>query len=247
LADLDIFDVEDIPDDFKMTKPQKELFYVQKTKLPVIKEENIKKALDELKYPLYFLDYETISKPVPLLDGHKPNQQIAFQYSLHILEKNGQLKHFEYLAEDFENATKNLARSLRENIGDVGSVIVWNQGFEKGRNKEMAEIHPEYRDFLLNLNNRVFDLMLIFKKDYFHPDFKGSASIKKVLPVMCPGFSYDDLEIQNGTMAMDIWDKMIFGNKTEQEKEEIKNNLLEYCKLDTLAMVEIFKKLNHEK
>lgn len=246
LIDKNVFDVEEIPDDFSLTKAQKEKVDLQKTGLPKINQEKINQTLDSLQFPLYFLDYETFGKAVPILDGYKPNQQMVFQYSLHILEKNGELKHFEFLANDLKNATKKLVKSMRGNIGPTGSVIVWNEGFEKGRNKELMELHPEHKDFLEDLNSRIFDLMLIFKKYYLHPEFKGSASIKKVLPILVPELSYKDLEVQDGTMAMDVWGKTIFGNLEEYKKEEIRNNLLKYCELDTLAMVKIFEKLKNQ-
>jgi hypothetical protein len=172
---------------------------------------------------------------------------MVFQYSLHVLGEDGELKHFEFLAKDLKSATKDLLKSMRENIGPVGSVVVWNESFEKGKNKELMELHPEHRDFLENLNERVFDLMVVFKKYYLSPDFYGSASIKKVLPVMCPGFSYSDLEVQDGTMAMDAWGKTIFEDLAESEVNEIRQNLLKYCELDTLAMVKIFEKLKNGK
>ena len=132
---------------------------------------------------------------------------------------------------------------LKDNIGDVGSVIVWFESFEKSRNLELAELHPEHKEFLEELNGRVFDLMKIFKKDYLHPDFHGSASIKNVLPVFLPELSYKSLDIQNGTMALSEWEKMIKGDMSPDDVEKTKENLLKYCERDTLAMVEIYKKL----
>jgi len=243
LVDEDVFDVKEIPEDFSLTKIQKVKVDLQKTGLPKINQKKINRIFEDLQFPLYFLDYETFGKAIPLLEGYKPNQQVVFQYSLHILEKDGGLKHFEFLAENLEDATKNLLKSMQKNIGPVGNVVVWNESFEKGKNKELMELHPEYKDFLEAVNNRVFDLMVIFKKHYLSPDFYGSASIKKVLPVLVPELSYKSLEVQDGTMAMDVWGKIIFGNLEAEEKQKIRKNLLKYCKLDTLAMVEIFKKL----
>jgi len=243
LIDDDIFDIKDIPDDFDLTDPQKDKVTLQKTGRPMIDKLAIVETLSGLQYPVYFLDYETYASPIPLLDGYKTNQNIVFQYSLHKLNEDGTLDHFEYLADDLEHATSELLKSLKENIGPTGSVLVWYEIFEKGRNKELAELHPEYREFMEDVNNRVFDLMKVFKKDYLHPDFQGSASIKKVLPVMLPELSYKGLDIQNGTMALSEWEKMINDGLDEDEREEIRKNLLAYCKLDTLAMVEIFNKL----
>ncbi len=240
LINESIFDIVDIPESFKLTDRQEEQVMLQKTHTPLINRVGIEETLSRLKFPLYFLDYETFGKPIPLLDGYNTYQQIVFQFSLHVLEEDGTLKHFEYLAEDLDNATNGLVKALKENIGPVGSVIVWYESFEKGRNKELAKLHPEYAEFFEDVNSRVFDLMKVFKKDYLHPDFLGSASIKNVLPVLLPELSYKELDIQNGTMALTEWERMLAEYTMDVDKEDIKKNLLKYCKLDTFAMVKIY-------
>jgi hypothetical protein len=180
---------------------------------------------------------------VPPLDGYKTNQHLVFQYSLHRLDKDGNLEHFEYLAEKPENATGGLIKALKEALGPTGSVLVWHDTFEKGRNKELGKLHPEMKDFFEDLNARIYDLKKVFQRDYLHPLFKGSASIKRVLPVLLPHLSYKDLDVQDGTMAMTEWERSISEEVSKQEKEKIRENLLEYCKLDTFAMVEIYRLL----
>ncbi len=113
LINDNIFDIKDIPDDFKVTENQKIKIDLQKTGIPKIDEDKIHKTLGGLEYPLYFLDYETYGNSVPLLDGYKPNQQIVFQYSLHVLNKDGNMKHFEYLADELDTATIKLLKSLK--------------------------------------------------------------------------------------------------------------------------------------
>lgn len=243
LVNDDIFDPKDIPSSFKLTEPQKIKVDLQKIGKPVIDVVNIRETLGELQYPLYFLDYETLLKPIPQLDGYNPNSQIVFQYSLHIMQENGEIEHREYLASDLANSTSELVKSLKKDIGDKGSVLVWYEPFEKTRNKELGKLHPEYELFFNDINNRVFDLMKIFKKDYLMPEFKGSASIKKVLPVLVPELSYKELEVQDGTMAMSVWEKML-ETDDGQERQKLRKSLLDYCKLDTWAMVKIFKIIN---
>lgn len=211
----------------------------------IIEKENIKSLLSSLEYPLYFLDYETYNPAVPIFDGFRPWQQIPFQYSLHILEvPGGQIRHIEFLSDNGTNPIKSLAESLKENIGPKGSVIVWSKAFEKGRNKEMGEMMPEYFDFFEDINNRVFDLMEFFSKGYYvDAEFCNSASIKKVLPVLIPALSYKELGIQEGGTASISWFNMINEKTPKEQKEKIKRDLLKYCKRDTEAMIEILKKL----
>ena len=240
-----ILNIEDIPDHFDLTDIQGDKVSLQKLNKPIIGKESIEQTLSELVFPIYFLDYETYGSPVPLLNGYKANQQVVFQVSLHVLQEDGTLNHFEYLAGKLEGATRELLDTLKTNIGSVGSIVVWYESFEKGKNAELAELHPEDKTFIEDLNSRIFDLMKVFKKDYAHPDFKGSASIKAVLPVLVPELSYKTLDVQDGTMALSEWEKMIKGNIPDADIEKTKNNLLKYCALDTLAMVEIYKKLKN--
>lgn len=244
LIDDLILNITDIPEDFKLSANQMTQVEIEKSQKPIIEIENIKQTLDELEYPLIFLDYETYVSAIPKVDGFEPHQHIPFQVSVHILEFDRQLKHYEYLADNIENAPVELVEFLQNTIPTRGHLISWHASFENTRNKEIAKIYPQYSEFLLSLNDRTFDLETIFKDDYRHPGFKGRTSIKKVLPVLCPQFSYKDLEIQNGTEAMEGWGRTIFDeNLDDTERARIQKSLLKYCEMDTKAMVKIFKHL----
>jgi len=170
---------------------------------------------------------------------------MTFQFSLHVQEApNSPLKHFAYLAKDWEDPSLGLAAELKKLIGPTGSVIAWNMGFEKGCNSEMSERYPQFLDFFEDINNRMFDLMQVFKKGYYvHKDFHGSASIKKVLPVIVPELSYNALAIHEGGTASNRWGDMIKPETSKEVKIETYDNLLKYCELDTLAMVKILDEL----
>lgn len=209
---------------------------------PTIDKPAIKQFLDELQYPLYFLDYETMSGLIPYFDGHRPYQQVPFQYSLHILESpDAELTQKEYLHRDNSDPSQPLTEQLLKDIGTTGSVIVWFEGFEKARNSELGEMLPEHKEAMEAINDRVVDLMIPFKlKWYDDPRFNGSASIKQVLPVLCPHLSYKELGIQEGGSAQRLWMEAILDEKRADQKDQILADLIEYCKLDTLAMVEIY-------
>ncbi|MBK8451698.1 MAG: DUF2779 domain-containing protein [Saprospiraceae bacterium] len=211
----------------------------------MIHKAEIQSTLQKLNYPLYFLDYETLSTAIPIYDGTKPYQQIPFQYSLHMIKEPGaNTEHHEFLNMERTNPMESLSRQLRSDIGDKGTVIVWNKKFEGMCNKGLAEAVPGLSPFLVGINERFFDLMEIFSKRMFvHKDFKGSSSIKKILPVLVPELSYKELAIGDGGTATTSWKRMVFEMENELEKIMIKSHLLEYCKLDTVAMVEIFRKI----
>jgi hypothetical protein len=248
LIDGDIHNVHDVPDELKLSTPQRNQVNVSKSKEPIIDKASIKKLLNELEFPLYFLDYETVSSALPMFYGCTPFQQIPFQYSLHVLKTpDGELEHYDYLGtSNSEAPMSDLLASLQSHIGDTGSVLVWYKVFEKGRNSEMAKAYPEHADFLNNVNERIFDLMEVFSKQhYVHQGFKGSSSIKYVLPVIVPEFSYKEMEIQNGLVASIRWYDSVMGVVGEEQAKENYEALLKYCCLDTLAMVKIYDYLAH--
>lgn len=211
----------------------------------VINKQEIQHFLGELQYPLYFFDYETMQGLVPYFDGQRPYQQIPFQYSLHIIrEPGGEIEHKEYLHRDNSNPAPKVAARIVEDLGNAGSVVTWNMNFEKSVNTDLGRMYPEYAEQIAAINKRVVDLMTPFKaKWYDDPRCDGSASIKKVLPVLCPELSYKDLGIQDGNSAQRLWMEAILDEKRAAQKEQILADLIEYCKMDTWAMVEIYKKL----
>jgi Domain of unknown function(DUF2779) len=207
--------------------------------LPKLKDE-----LSIIEFPLYFIDYETYNPAIPYLSGYRAYDQIPFQWSLHVLTEQGDLSHFEFIETLITDPAPSFIEKLQKLTSNKGSLMVWNKSFEASRNKRIGEIYPEYSSFCEDMNSRMFDLMDIFKNQiYDHPKFKGSYSIKNVLPILSPDLSYKNLMIQNGAAAMVGWKDMIFGNKSESEKNIIRKNLLKYCEQDTFAMVRIYQEL----
>lgn len=254
LIDLGRFHLHEVPEDMELSVHQRNQIDSHVLDRVLINQGEIKKELENLVYPIYFVDYETFPSAIPMFNGFSPYQQIPFQYSLYVLESMGaKLKHFEFLHDKATDPSKAFAESLRKNIGSVGNVIVWNKGFECTINKHIAERVPEAADFIADLNSRVYDLMDIFtKQHYVHKDFKGSVSIKKVLPVLAPELSYKELAIQEGGTAASSWLKLVspviaIRQPAEKQsyinKAQLKKDMLEYCKMDTLAMVRILEEL----
>lgn len=245
LEDIGVTELNQIPEDFLLSPKLQSLVESSRRNERILNKEAISQFLGTLQYPLYFLDYETFAGVVPAFDGLRPYQQVPFQYSLHILESpDAELQHKEYLHTENTLSVEPLLKQLAQDIGPDGSVIVWFQTFEKGRNIEMAAMEPNYNNFLYNLNDRVVDLMIPFSEGWFiDKGFRASASIKDVLPVLVPDLSYKELNIRGGNTAQRIWMETVQGGKHQNRKEEILNDLRKYCELDTLAMVEIWKVL----
>lgn len=247
LEDRNIAEIKDIPDEMRMSVRQAGFVELVQQRKRHIDENQIRSFLNELTFPLYFLDYETFSNAVPAFDGVRPYQQVPFQYSLHVFSApDAELEHRGYLHADPSLPVPALAEQLQKDIGETGSVIVWYAPFEMGRNGEMGRMLPEHKDFFEQLNARVVDLMEPFKKGWFtDAAFLGSASIKNVLPVLVPELGYKDLQIQDGGMAQRAWMKRYIEGDNSGSEEQLLQSLNAYCALDTLAMVRIHEVLRN--
>ena len=232
--------LNDIPDDFKLNTSQQIQVTAHKTGEPVIEE-----FLDQIEYPLYFMDFETFQSAVPEYDGTRPYQQIPFQYSVHRLDaQEAELVHFEWLGESGTDPRKDFIENLLGVMGNTGSVVTYNSSFEKGRLCELAIRFPRKAKTIESLQERIIDLMSPFRsKHYYLPIMKGSYSIKQVLPALVPELSYDDLEIGNGGLASFTYYQLQY-EKEVAVVEKTREALLRYCELDTLAMAKILEKLD---
>lgn len=242
LEDQGISTIEEIPADIKLSTKQSWQRETANSGQPIVHQERIKHFLDSLTYPLYFLDYETLGSVIPPFDRMRPYQQLPFQYSLHVIPSPDVTPiHTEFLHTENSNPAPALISQLKEDIGPTGTVLTWNQSFEMGCHDTMAAMFPEHADFLHGINDRVQDLMLPFFNGWYNDArFGASASIKKVLPVLVPELSYDDLNIHEGASAQAIWMETALEGKNADQKQQIMRDMREYCKLDTLAMVEIY-------
>ena len=237
--------IEDIPSGFAMTTNQKLAVETFKSQETFIDKEKIKEFVDTLSYPVYHLDFETFQQSIPEYKGISPYQQIPFQYSIHIEQKDGTVTHKEYLSLDGIDPREEIAKRLVEDIPSDVTVLAYNMSFEKGVIKKLSDLYPIFSRQLLSINENMKDLMVPFQKKYYvKPDMNGSYSIKYVLPALVPEFAkaYKELDgVQNGTQAMNAFANM--SKMNEHEKKKMRTSLIEYCKLDTLAMVKILNKL----
>lgn len=210
----------------------------------VIDKKGIKEFLDTFYYPLYFLDFETFRHAIPPFDGLRPYEHIPFQYSLHCLEdEDAEPRHYEFLAKEGVDQREELIKGLVSTIPDDACVIVYNATFELGVLNNLGEHFPRYREKLMNIRDNIVDLMLPFqRRHYYTKEMKGSYSLKYVLPALLPELSHKDLAISDGQEASIIF-STLHSIENKEEVERIKKDLLEYCKLDTFAMVMMLKEL----
>ncbi|MGA2610709.1 MAG: DUF2779 domain-containing protein [Terriglobia bacterium] len=243
LVALGIESIGDIPKDFPLTDRQKRAWECAKAGRPWFGK-GLKEALAGLRYPLYFMDFETLGVALPRYAGISPYDQIPFQWSVHLQRKPGaDLEHYEFLADDANDPRLEFVNSLCPVLGKKGSVVAYNSGFESGCLESLAQWFPNYRDEITNIQKRLWDLLPVMRAHVYHSAFRGSFSLKSVLPALVPEMSYDGMEVAEGSDAGPAWEKMIHGEVDSAERKRLHEALLTYCRQDTLAMVRLLEVL----
>lgn len=232
----------------KLNKRQLQQVTHQLEDIPAyIDQDGIRKFLQTLSYPIYFLDFETMQCVVPPFPDSKPYQQIPFQYSVHYVETpGGEILHKEFLAEAGSDPRYALAQSLCRDIPENACVVAYNKSFECGRIKELAKQFPDLSDYLMHMQSDIKDLIEPFQSGYVYNRAMGASfSIKSVLPALFPDdarLNYHHLTgVQNGKDAMDMFPKL--PDMSPEEQQIARKELLAYCELDTWAMVKIWQAL----
>jgi hypothetical protein len=241
----EILAIADLPPGFSLTANQRTYVDSVLSSQPFVDAAAIAASLAELAYPIHFFDFEAQNPAIPRFIGLKPYEQFPFQYSCHILHQDGRVEHREYLHTDRSDPRPGLLAAVAIDIAPTGSIIVYHQSFEASLLQKLAQSFPEYAEHLESIVTRLWDLEDIFKAHYKHPAFRGSTSIKNVLPTLIPTLSYKTLAIQRGDHAQAAWDEMILCPDPVQKTQAIAH-LKAYCHLDTLAMVEIYQALQHD-
>ena len=264
LVNNGIVKMTDIPFNYLNREKNRIQYEVVKNHQPYMNLDKIRSGISCITYPIYHLDFETFPCPLPRYKGEKCYTQSVFQFSLHIEKEPGvcdkEKDHYEFLAKDHTDNREELVRKMCEWIDTEsgGTVLVYNEAFEKTRLKELAEIFPEYKTKLLKIREMIFDLMYVVKTNsslyqelgydkeeakmfnYYHEDMTGSFSIKKILPLFSD-LTYKGMEIGNGVEALVAYAN--FPKLSELDYKHKYQKLVEYCKQDTWAMVEILKGL----
>lgn len=232
-------DACDVPSHY-LNETQRWIQKASRTRKPSLKAEVAKEAMAELGYPRYYVDFETIAFAVPRWAGTRPyTSQVPFQWSCHIEETAGQVRHEMFLDVSGSDPRRGFAESLIKALGRHGAVLVYNAQFEKGRIAELAERFPDLRSKLLKINDRVVDLLPIARRCYYHPEMRGSWSIKAVLPTLAPDLGYEWLEVGDGGEAQAAYSEIIDHGTAPERRNRLKEALSEYCALDTMAMVRL--------
>jgi hypothetical protein len=237
--------IKDISSDFGLSDKQEIQRGCEVKRRVHVDREEIKKFLKTLKYPMHYLDFETFSTAIPMFDGLTPYSQVSFQFSLHVVKKEGSKpEHQKFLYDGNGDPREKFILALKKVLGSNGSVIVYNKSFEIGRLKELAKHFPKHKKWIESVLERIVDLLVPFREfSYYNSKQQGSASIKDVLPAITKK-SYKGMEIGDGGTASVEFFNMAYGNYNVEQKKKVRESLLKYCELDTLAEVMIVEKLS---
>jgi len=244
-----ILRLEDVPDGTALTEKQEIQIEAARTGLPYFNHHKLAKFLKGLDYPRYFLDFETFQTAIPVFDLVRPYQQIPFQFSLHVIAAPGAPPaHHSYLSEGKGDPRPEFLALLKDKLGDKGSIICYNAGFESGIAEASVEVVPGYQDWWRAAKKRLVDLLVPFRAfACYHPGQLGSASLKAVLPAVTGGPGYENMDISDGGMASWEYLRVMFGNAGPEEKTRVRKQLEEYCGLDTEGMIRIVSVLESKK
>jgi len=229
--------IRDIPPDFPLNPRQRRARESCLLGAPVF-DPCLADELNSLSYPLLFMDFEASSPALPRFAGMHPFDPVPFQWSLHILEAPGAKPvHSEFLDCGPDDPRERFVRSLLDAAeGYEGSVVVYNRDFESDRLKELGAAFPELRGRIEHLRGRLWDLCAVVQNNVYHPQMRGSFSIKNVLPALAPDMSYEGLTVSNGVTAGAVCHLLVEDAVEDVERERMESALREYCRLDTLAM-----------
>lgn len=245
LMERGILKLKDIPEDYELSARHAIQVQSHKSQRAFIDKDSLRIFVSNLEYPLYFLDFETIGPAIPVYDLTRPYQDIPFQFSLHVVEKEGARPvHYSYLAPGDIDPRPEVMKRLVKLLGSSGSIIAYSADYEKKCIKAMVDIFPEHAGWFEETVNRFIDLLIPFRKFfYYHPAQEGSASMKEVLPALT-GISYDGMEIGNGGAARFEYMRVTFEKGvSEEDRRRVRAALEKYCELDTRGMMEILQAL----
>ena len=199
----------------------------------------LRSELDAVKYPVCFMDFETVAEAVPRFSGMRPYEPIPVQWSVHRQEHEcGMLEHSAFLSPDRDDPRRAFVESLSRALEGARSIVVYGS-YENTQLSNLLRWLPEYAPKISSIQSRLVDLLSIIRESVYSPAFGGSYSIKRVLPALAPGINYDDLTVQSGDQVASIWAQLGVGNVDTVEKARLRKALLDYCERDTLALASL--------
>ena len=237
--------IRDLPDDVKLSAIAARQRRALREGHTVVERETLLEAMKSLAYPIAHIDFETMQPAIPIWNGCRPYDQIPVQLSCHLVQADGTSSHSQWMFDGKGDPRQKIAQAILDACAPAATVTAYNAQFERGCIELVADACPDKAALLKGIADNLVDLQPIVRENVYDEKFGGSFSIKKVLPALVPGLGYEDLPIAEAETASVQLARIILGGPTihPEEKEEVRQALLEYCKRDTEAMVALSQKL----
>ena len=237
-----IADLRELPANAGLSPLHEKIRRAVVTNTPFLDRSGVLKDTQDWSFPRIWIDFETITFAVPRWVGTRPYEQIPFQFSAHVEQEDGRIEHVECLDLSGNDPRPAIASALAR-LPSYGVAIAWNAGFERGCFRSLANAVPAHADALRSLEARTVDLLPVARNHYYHPNQRGSWSIKKVLPTIAPELDYSTLDVQDGGNAQQAYLEAVSITANEPRKQAIDVALKAYCGRDTWAMIAVYRRL----
>lgn len=243
-----VVSVDQLPDVFTLRSiyhfTEKECVFASSAKENTVSvKPGLASELATIRYPVCYLDFETLWPALPWFRGMRPYDHIVFQWSMHWEESPGAIfRHSEFLWDGDDDPRESFAQALCSAVAGANTIVVYNQTFESLRLAELAQWLPHYREALIEMRSKLWDLLPVVRRNVYDPAFGGSYSLKRVLPALLPGMEYEKLEVSEGSQAGRVWIQLLSTDDPE-ERLRLRRALLAYCAQDTLALARIIDAL----
>lgn len=239
-----ISNFSDLPTEFLSSSRMKAQMEANKTQSSYIQKEEFLHFMDGIQYPLFFFDIEAYQPAIPVFNGTTPFQAIPFLFSLHYkASKDAPLEAYEYITYPGEDGREKFLKEFIRFTNHPGQILVFNTLLEKGILYQLGKLYPAYAKEVKDRMHRMVDLEMPFKKDWFyHHNMQGGYSMKSILPALVENMSYNNMNVKDGVDAMVIYQQLIF-ETDENKKTKVLNDLISYCRMDTLGLVYVYEEL----
>jgi len=237
--------IQDLPDDLALGAiPARQRRCLREGEI-LVEKSALVDALHSIVAPVAHIDFETVMFAIPRWNGCRPYDNIPVQLSAHVVDASGNTRHHSWIAKDASDPRIGIGPAIVAACEGARTVTAYNASFEKRCILSVADVCPEIAPRLLEIADKMVDLLPMVRENLYHREFRGSFSLKRVLPALVPELTYDGLEIAEGATASAELMRLLFqpNGMSADERAKIEADLLAYCERDTSAMIALTRRL----
>lgn len=237
--------IQDLPDDLHLGAiPARQRRCLREGEI-LVEKGALVDALLSIVHPVAHIDFETVMFAIPRWSGIRPYDNIPVQMSAHVVDAKGNATHHSWIAKDSSDPRIGIGPAIVRACAGVSTVTAYNASFEKRCIQLVADVCPDIAPRLREIADGIVDLLPMVRDNLYHREFRGSYSLKRVLPALVPEMTYDGLEISEGETASATLMMMLYRQNamSTDERVKVERALLAYCQRDTEAMIALTRRL----